>query len=287
MPNDTMTPAKQGQAGKVPNPDKLTQEQPLAAAAPPGLASILIPCCGQLEFTRLCVPSLLRHTRQPYELIFLDIGSLDGTTAYLSGIAAASQVRVEIVRTRTDAWTGQAVQGAVKQARGEYLVLLNNDTIVTENWLANLVAVAQLTPAVGLVGPMSNYAAPPQRVEHIPYRIGPKKSPGMPSGDYLIDVSAVDSFARKWRDENRGKWSECERLGGFCLLMKREVLKRTGHMQEASELGVFDAAALCQKARRAGFTLACCKDLFVHHFGTRTIANGASKSETDKPKANA
>ena len=54
------------------------------------LVSIIIPCCGQLEYTRLCVPSVLRYSRDPFELIFIDIGSLDGTAEYLEGIAAAA-----------------------------------------------------------------------------------------------------------------------------------------------------------------------------------------------------
>jgi GT2 family glycosyltransferase len=62
---------------------------------------------------------------------------------------------------------------------------------------------------------------------------------------------------------------------GVCLLIKREVLKRIGHLREAGDLALFDTDLLCQKARQAGFTLACCKDLFVHHFGTRTFAHGA------------
>jgi hypothetical protein len=38
----------------------------------PELVSILIPCCGMAEYTKLCVPSILRHTREPFELIFID-----------------------------------------------------------------------------------------------------------------------------------------------------------------------------------------------------------------------
>jgi O-antigen biosynthesis protein len=257
---------------------RVPQEQPVSVATPSGLASIIVPCCGQLEYTKLCVPSLLRHTRQPFELVFLDIGSLDGTAEYLAGLAAAAPVRVEIVRTPTDLGIAQAVQDAIKRARGEYLVLLNNDTVVPEGWLNQLVGLAQMTPAIGLVGPMSNYAAPPQLVEQVPYRIGPRKNP-QGEGEYLVDVSAVHAFARKWRDDHKGKWLEAERLGGFCLLLKREVLKRIGHLREASDLALFDTDLLSTKARQAGFTLACCRDLFVHHFGTRTFAHGAPKQE--------
>ena len=50
-------------------------------------------------------------------------------------------------------------------------------------------------------------------------------------------------------------------------------------MRESSELGLFDTDLLCRSARQAGYTLACCRDLFIHHFGTRTFAQGAPKAE--------
>src|ERR1700732_1977461 len=94
--------ASNGGAKRSPIAERVPQDQALAIATPSGLASILVPCCGQLEYTKLCVPGLLKHTRQPFELIVLDIGSLDGTAEYLAGIATAAQVRVETVRTPTD-----------------------------------------------------------------------------------------------------------------------------------------------------------------------------------------
>ena len=260
----------------VPAADRMAQDQPSAVAKPAGLASIVVPCCGQLEYTKLCVPSLLKHTRQPLELIFLDIGSLDGTAEYLAGLAAAAQIRVEMVRTATDLGISGAVQEALKLARGEFIVLLNNDAVVTDAWLNQLVSLAQTSPAIGLVGPMSNYAAPPHLVEKVPYRVR-SQGAGV-TGQNLVDVEAVDAFARQWREEHKGKWMEAERLGGFCLLIKRDVLKRIGHLREAGDLALFDTDLLCQKARQAGFTLACCKDLFVHHFGTRSFAHGAPKN---------
>jgi len=280
MTSQTLSPPKS--ASKIPRSERVPQEQLLSITSPPGLASILIPCCGQLEYTKLCVPSLLKYTRQPYELIFLDVGSLDGTADYLAGVAAAAQVRIIVVRTLTDLGVAQAVQDTLKQARGEYIVILNNDTIVSEGWLNQLVGLAQLTPAVGLVGPMSNVALPPQKVENVPYRIGPRKraSDGHSGGEWLVDVNAVEEFARKWREENRGKWQEAERLGGFCLLIKRGVLERIGPLEKWTELAYFDNVLLSSKARQAGYTLACCRDLYIHHFGTRTFAHGAPKTDS-------
>jgi GT2 family glycosyltransferase len=244
---------------------------PLAAAGT-NLASILIPCCGQLEYTRLCVPAILAHTRRPYELLFLDIASLDGTAEYLAGLAAACSSRVAVFRAATDADLPAVIGQALAEAHGEYLVLLNNDTVVSDGWLGQLIALASLSFGVGLVGPMSNYAAPPQLVEVVPYRSGPRQG----SGRGLLDRAALDAFARQHREEHRGQWQHAERLGGFCLLLKREVLGRIGPLHDEAGLGLFDTDLLSVKARQAGYSLAVCKDLFVHHFGTRTFAHGAS-----------
>ena len=66
----------------------------IAVAPRPELVPILIPCCGMAEYTKLCVPSVLRHAREPFELIFIDIGSLDGTADYLGGLHAGLEGRV-------------------------------------------------------------------------------------------------------------------------------------------------------------------------------------------------
>jgi O-antigen biosynthesis protein len=251
------------------------------------LVSILVPCCGMLEYTKLLIPSILKHTRPPYELIFIDIGSLDGTAEFLAGVATIHPtIRVEVVRTPTDLGIKDACKEALAKARGEFLVLLNNDTVVTNGWLNQMLGLVNFSPAVGMVGPMSNYAAPPQLVETVPYRVGPKKR-GQLEGRYgtsevLVDVEAVDAFARDFRQKNSGKWVETERLGGYCLLLKKEALIKMGPLDPWTDLSLFDTDVLSAKARQAGYTLAVCRDLFVHHFGARTFAAGAPEKKEGK-----
>lgn len=252
----------------------------IMVAANPGLVSIVIPCCGMLEYTKLCVPSVLKHSRPPIELIFLDIGSLDGTADYLAGLQAglAGKVRVEIVHTPTDLGIKDAVQQALRLTLGEYVVLLNNDTVVTPNWLDQMIALSGMSVAVGMVGPMSNYAAEAQVVETVPYRTLSNPRGALGNGAALVDVSAVEKFAEKHNKETKGTWIYAERLGGFCLLIKRVVLDKIGKDLDAwSDLSLFDSDILSSKVHQAGYSLAVCRDLFVHHFGTRVFAHTASK----------
>src|SRR5438067_3406640 len=130
----------------------------ISITSPPGLVSIIIPCCGMLEYSKLCMPSVLRFSREPFELIFLDVGSLDGTAEYLAGLrdGLANRIRVEVCRAATDLDIAEACKEAIGKARGEFICLLNNDTVVTPSWLDAMTGLAKVTAALGMVGPMSN-----------------------------------------------------------------------------------------------------------------------------------
>jgi GT2 family glycosyltransferase len=231
-----------------------------------------------LEFTRLCVPSVLRHSRSPYEIVFVDVESIDGTKEYLEGVAAAAPVRVEVVRTTLDSALQAGCKEALARASGEFLVLLGNDTVVTEGWLDHLVTLAAMKPEIGIVGPVSNYAPPTQLVETVPYRLAMKKpyppSDNAPSASAPLDLDPIDQFARQWRTQNRTQWIEVDQLAGFCLLVKREVLETIGPVNRRPDsLQFFDADALSLRARQCGYRLACCRDVFIHHFGSRGMVS--------------
>jgi GT2 family glycosyltransferase len=255
----------------------------IAAVPMPELVSILIPCCGMVDYTKLLVPSLLRHTRMPFELIFIDIGSLDGTVDYLTGLhdGLAGKVRIAVLRTPTDLGIKEVCKEALHRAKGEFICLLNNDTVVTPAWLNGLAALLKKSEGFGMTGPMSNYASPPQLVEAVPYRVGPRKTIDSHSAvDPLVDVAAVQTFAMEFTQENKSKYLKTDRLGGFCLLMKREMIKQIGpDLDKFTDLGLFDSDILSAKARQAGFNLAVSSDIFIHHFGTRTFMHTAPKIE--------
>ena len=198
----------------------------------------------------------------------------------------------------------RAINQGLQAARGEYLVLLNNDAVVTDGWLDQLIALTRVQPEArrGPVDPrrfrlkagVQRGAA--NRVVGVPASAGPNRSsrsaPLAWSGRCRItpppqlvedvpyrDLDQMHAFARRWRDEHRGRWFTVPKLSGFCLLMKRAVYESIGGLDERFGLGLFDDDDLAVRARRAGFELAVAHDLFVHHFGSRTFAGNGIDAE--------
>jgi glycosyltransferase involved in cell wall biosynthesis len=88
---------------------------------------------------------LFRHRRRPIELIVVDNGSKDGTGTYLEGVADAAPVPITVPTNPGNRGFRAAVNHGQRLARGEYLLALNNDAVVTDGWLSHLSALAETT----------------------------------------------------------------------------------------------------------------------------------------------
>ncbi len=132
-------------------------------------ASIVLVTFNQLVFTRACVVSLLANTPicPEYEVVVVDNASTDGTPEYLQE-AAERQPRIRLIRNAENRGFAPAVNQGLRKARGDLLVVLNNDTLVPRGWLEGL-SRHLADPGVGLVGPVTNSAPNEAQIE-APYR---------------------------------------------------------------------------------------------------------------------
>jgi len=110
---------------------------------------------------------VLRHTAGDYELILVDNGSNDSIPELFENFKSRPEpARVHVIRNESNRGFAAGVNQGLAAAQGEFLVLLNNDAVVTPGWLEGLIA-RSLTdwPKIGMVGPVSNYATSPQQVD--------------------------------------------------------------------------------------------------------------------------
>jgi GT2 family glycosyltransferase/glycosyltransferase involved in cell wall biosynthesis len=97
---------------------------------------IVIPVHNQLDFTRNCLTSLHKNTTGSYELILIDDCSSDETANWL-----ALHENIRIIRNERQSGFLFSCNRCLYQVRGRFIVFLNNDTLVTDNWLEPLRAL--------------------------------------------------------------------------------------------------------------------------------------------------
>ena len=218
-----------------------------------GCTSIVIVTHNELYFTRQCLAALAARTDPAYEVIVVDNASTDGSAEYLARAGGRSGAWRVIQNAENRGFPAAANQGIVA-SRGEQILLLNNDVVVTTGWLDRMLDHLYADPRVGLVGPCSNRVSGAQQVD-VTY----------------TGLADLDGFAWEWGKAHDRRSEDTDRLVGFCLLVRREVVTTIGLLDERFGVGNFEDDDYCRRAGLAGYRAVIARDTFVHHFGSRTF----------------
>ena len=232
-------------------PAELDPELPVQFTAAVPAVSILMVTYGNLDLTRLCLSSLQRAAGLlPFELIVVDNHSQDGTAEYLLATQAQGLLPLQVVCNQDNVGFAAANNQAAKLARGRYLVLLNNDTVVLPGWLEGLINVLAADSHAGMVGPVTNSCGNEAQLG-TPYR----------------DLTQMATFAQDYTQSHAGQKDAPAMLTLFCAALPTELWQTIGGLDEAYGRGLFEDDDLAMAVRAHGRKLVLCRDVFVHHYG--------------------
>ncbi len=222
----------------------------LRCSSPPRV-SIVVLTHNQYAYTRQCLESIGRFTLTPHETIVVDNGSTDGTVKRIE----QEFPEVRLVKNKENVGFPAGVNQGLNAAIGEHVVLLNNDTIVTEGWLERLLEAAEADPALGIVGTVSNYASGVQRDPQAVYST----------------IEQMHEYAHKVREEKKGELMVFPRVAFLCTLILRKVIDAIGGLDERFTPGNYEDDDFCLRAALAGFKSAIARDVFIHHYGSKSF----------------
>lgn len=219
---------------------------------------------GLEETTKPCLESVLRNTPpDAYELVLVDNASTDETAKFLEGFAA-KHGHVTICLNETNKGYAGGNNDGLRLATGEYVVLLNNDTLVFPGWLKCLLRFLEEKEDFGLVGPVTNSVGNEQRIDI----------------EGLTEANFED-FALAYTKRQCGVWFQTEKLGFFCMAMRRSLLKEIGYLDERFGIGMFEDDDYCLRVRKAGYKLAVVEDCFVFHKGSASFKKLSTDTYVD------
>ena len=218
------------------------------------LASIVIPVYNQFDYTYKCILSILNTVRDiSYEIIIADDMSTDETakiTEYFPNI--------RVNKNESDHGFLMNCNRAAKLAKGEFIVFLNNDTQVQENWLSSLVKLIQSDENIGMVG--SKLVYPNGTLQEAGgiiwndasgWNYGRGKDPELPEYNYVKEVDYIS---------------------GASIMIRSSLWKEIGGFDERYKPAYYEDSDLAFEVRKHGFKVMYQPESVAVHF--EGVSNG-------------
>ncbi len=200
--------------------------------------SLIIPLYNQVQYTKQCLESVFATTdTSNLEIIVVDNASTDGTSEYLATLAG----RVVCIANHENKGFAGACNQGIRRATAPWIIVMNNDVIVTAGWIEGLVR-----------------AADEAHLDCV--------TPGIREGIMNYDIGA---YASEYTDRMQGVLRRGV-VNGICFATKREVFDTIGVFDENFLYGQYEDADLFKRMTRAGFLLGTTGRAFIHHFGSVT-----------------
>jgi GT2 family glycosyltransferase len=214
--------------------------------------SIVIVSLNGEKVLPVCLEAVYKTRWEHFEIILLDNGSTDNT----SKIIRENHPRVKLIRAPRNLGFAGGNNLGIKEAKGDWIILLNDDTEVDPLWLEALSKSAEKNGDAGILGCKLLY---PDRktIQH--------------AGGWLEPNGLTHH--RGYGEEDKGQFgveTECEYVTGAAFAIKREVINKIGNLDAGFFPIYFEEIDYCVRTKKAGFKILFVPESKVIHHESRT-----------------
>ncbi|MGO9265926.1 MAG: methyltransferase domain-containing protein [Candidatus Binataceae bacterium] len=221
--------------------------------------SIVILNFNKAVLTQCCLRSLWEHTSgYRYEIIVVDNGSNASEAARVADFPG----KFRLLRLNENRFFGEANNIGAEEALGKYLVLMNNDVVVTEKWLEPLIATFHDHENVGGVGPKFLYAD--GRLQEAGALVEPDGS-----------VTRLGEFGPA-DDPAFCRPREVAYCSAATFVMRAEAFAQVLGFDLAFDPAYYEDVDLCLKLSQLGKRIYYCPDSTVYHLQSQTTGDPRS-----------
>ena len=205
--------------------------------------AITFACYNQLEYTKMCIDSMIKHGLDLSRLVVVDNGSTDDTCSYLETLPLGGLIFNQANLGCGVAWN----QGALA-LQAEWSIIMNNDVIVGEHWIENLIETAEKNNLKVI-------------------------SPSLIEGELDYDFEEFSTKAHL-------KMAKTVRFGArhaVCLAVHQSVWLEVGYFQPIPKLLGYEDTMFFNELAKANIATGITGASWLHHFGS--ITQSAMKQE--------
>jgi len=213
--------------------------------------SILVLAYNKLDYTKLCVESILKTVPQDlnYELILMNHGSTDGTKIYFETVNPTKQLDIKVNGT-----IGTTHDRIIE---GECVIVFSNDTVAGVNAIENMMRCMKDNPKLGFGVPTTPNVSNKQVILSEYSTI-----------EEMWDFTARNNKYDPFRHEQRTRL--CNPVTFYKSYTALSEIGLSGHYFTNGK-ATFPDDVISMLCRRSGYTNILAKDAYCHHFGSITI----------------
>lgn len=234
------------------------------------MIDIIIPFFNKSGLTIRCISSVIQASALGCRIVLVDDGSEEAESNKVHQFIRRTGWPHIFIRKQQNEGYKETIRTGIKKCTGQYVILLNNDTLLPPRFDESLVQVLKAHPNIKGSAPVSNHPTDLFQFRENLYSIS--------FNEFRTPAEIQAAFDQRYPAAT-AELTLSPYLTGMCLALERAVFEELGIFDDFYRHGYFEDLDLCCRIRHKGYQLAIVENCFVYH---QAHATYSQKSQEEK-----